>query len=265
MIGRTVLMPLSNTYWMLQALAVKGWNFQEAFETFKKLGYRNGLFRGTLLEYIRLFTLVWCRMSLEGIQESAEEYESLNAVKNGVAGAVIGCVLSFPLDVLRSRYVIDVRPTTTVRSTFEDIWQRQGVRGFYRGLDSAVFAAGLYEAVGRICHILNSKWSSKPVDQKPIHRQLFDNFLVTAVAHIVRHPLTTVKRIYQTGDLVSGKQYSETMEVVRDIYQARGIAGFYDGLGVALLACVGELCLEFVVYSAGVALLDDTEDDDAAN
>lgn len=64
----------------------------------------------------------------------------------GTLGGSVGCVAGHPLDVVKHR-MQSGRQFATTAQCVALTWQREGVRGFYKGLMSPLFGVGAYQAV----------------------------------------------------------------------------------------------------------------------
>ena len=69
------------------------------------------------------------------------------------------------------------------------------------------------------------------------------SFLATVFAELLTLPICTVKTIYQT-DL----SYKSIFDVYRDVYRKRGIGGFYNSSGMALLSQTVSTSTKYTSY-----------------
>lgn len=176
----------------------------------------------------------------------------------GAAAGVIAATFVCPLDVIKTRFQVHGLPTLgngTVRGSLivgslEQIFQREGLRGMYRGLSPTVLALLPNWAVYfTIYDQLKSFLSS---DDGNHQLSIGANMIAAAgagtVTTIVTNPLWVVKTRFQTQGMRAGVvPYINTFSALRRIAHEEGIRGLYSGL-VPALAGISHVAIQFPLY-----------------
>lgn len=176
----------------------------------------------------------------------------------GAAAGVIAATFVCPLDVIKTRFQVHGLPTLgngTIRGSLivgslEQIFQREGLRGMYRGLSPTVLALLPNWAVYfTIYDQLKSFLSS---DDGNHQLSIGANMIAAAgagtVTTIVTNPLWVVKTRFQTqGMRTVVVPYRNTFSALRRIAHEEGIRGLYSGL-VPALAGISHVAIQFPLY-----------------
>ncbi|KAK1356898.1 Nicotinamide adenine dinucleotide transporter 1, chloroplastic [Heracleum sosnowskyi] len=176
----------------------------------------------------------------------------------GAAAGVIAATFVCPLDIIKTRFQVHGLPTLgngTVRGSLivgslEQIFQREGLRGMYRGLSPTVLALLPNWAVYfTIYDQLKSFLSS---DDGNHQLSIGANMIAAAgagtVTTIVTNPLWVVKTRFQTQGMRTGVvPYRNTFSALRRIAHEEGIRGLYSGL-VPALAGISHVAIQFPLY-----------------
>ncbi|XP_019168343.1 PREDICTED: nicotinamide adenine dinucleotide transporter 1, chloroplastic [Ipomoea nil] len=176
----------------------------------------------------------------------------------GAAAGVIAATFVCPLDVIKTRFQVHGLPklgNTNIRGSLivgslEQIFQREGLRGMYRGLSPTVLALLPNWAVYfTIYEQLKSFLCS---DDERHELSIGANMLAAAGAGaattIATNPLWVVKTRLQTQGMRAGfVPYRGTLSALRRIAREEGIRGLYSGL-VPALAGVSHVAIQFPTY-----------------
>ncbi|XP_031114132.1 nicotinamide adenine dinucleotide transporter 1, chloroplastic [Ipomoea triloba] len=176
----------------------------------------------------------------------------------GAAAGVIAATFVCPLDVIKTRFQVHGLPklgNTNIRGSLivgslEQIFQREGLRGMYRGLSPTVLALLPNWAVYfTIYEQLKSFLCS---DDESHKLSIGANMLAAAGAGgattIATNPLWVVKTRLQTQGMRAGVvPYRGTLSALRRIAREEGIRGLYSGL-VPALAGISHVAIQFPTY-----------------
>lgn len=160
------------------------------------------------------------------------------ASTNFVAGAAAGCtslILVYPLDIAHTRLAADigrmeVRQFRGIHHFLATIFQKDGVRGIYRGLPASlhgmVIHRGLYfGGFDTIKEMLSEE--SKP--ELALWKRWMVAQAVTTSAGLVSYPLDTVRRRMMMQSGMEHPVYNSTLDCWRKIYRTEGLISFYRG------------------------------------
>ena len=159
--------------------------------------------------------------------------------------------------------------TTSPWQASKNIWNAQGIRGFYRGFLAMnalwmpwnLIYLTMYEASKRRAY----EWKLKDMKQQGISRRFlrkedgdhevvsspaYDQVLppwvypvcsssCAAVAATITHPIDVIKTRLQVMSAITGKR-QKAWDVTRRLWETDGLAGFSKGLGARVMTmCVG--------------------------
>ncbi|CAA0825482.1 Importin subunit alpha-1 [Striga hermonthica] len=177
----------------------------------------------------------------------------------GAAAGAIAATFVCPLDVIKTRFQVhglqlasannNIRGRVILGS-LESIFQKEGLRGMYRGLSPTVLALLPNWAVYfTIYEQLKSFLGADDVNhQLSIGANMMAASGAGAATTIVTNPLWVVKTRFQTQGMRSGVvPYSGTLSALRRILHEEGFCGLYSGL-VPALAGISHVAIQFPTY-----------------
>lgn len=176
----------------------------------------------------------------------------------GAAAGVIAATFVCPLDIIKTRFQVHGLPKlgngTIKRSlivgSLEQIFQKEGLRGMYRGLAPTVLAllpnwAVYFTMYEQLKDFLCS-------NDENHHLSVGANMLAAsgagAATTIFTNPLWVVKTRLQTQGMRAGVvPYRNTLSALKRIAHEEGIRGLYSGL-VPALAGISHVAIQFPTY-----------------
>ncbi|GFP80629.1 nicotinamide adenine dinucleotide transporter 1 chloroplastic [Phtheirospermum japonicum] len=177
----------------------------------------------------------------------------------GAAAGVIAATFVCPLDVIKTRFQVHGLPQlasanirgSVIVGSLEQIIQKEGLRGMYRGLSPTVLALLPNWAV---YFTIYEQLKSSLGEFLDVNHQLSigANMMAAsgagAATTIATNPLWVVKTRFQTqGMRIGVLPYSSTFSALRRIAHEEGIRGLYSGL-VPALAGISHVAIQFSTY-----------------
>ncbi|KAL2239017.1 UNVERIFIED_CONTAM: Nicotinamide adenine dinucleotide transporter 1, chloroplastic [Sesamum indicum] len=176
----------------------------------------------------------------------------------GAAAGVIAATFVCPLDVIKTRFQVHGLPQlpnakvkgSVIVGSLEQIFQKEGLRGMYRGLAPTVLAMLPNWAVYfTIYDQLKSSLGADDVNhQLPLGANMMAAAGAGAATTIATNPLWVIKTRLQTQGMRKGVvPYRSTLSGLKRIAHEEGIRGLYSGL-VPALAGISHVGIQFPTY-----------------
>ena len=169
-------------------------------------------------------------------------------VSGGLAGATTISIL-YPLGFMRTRLATDVGSKEEriyprgMRDVFSKIWQTDGVRGFYKGYGIALISVSMHRFVylGGYDYIKSEYDDSDGKQRMSLGKRFCAAQLVSMAASTIHYPLDCVRRrlMMEAGKTKYERKYNNTLHCFKRVLAEEGIKGFYLGLQMNLIRCVG--------------------------
>ncbi|KAK6129443.1 hypothetical protein DH2020_036819 [Rehmannia glutinosa] len=175
----------------------------------------------------------------------------------GAAAGAIAATFVCPLDVIKTRFQVHGLPQlasanirgSVIVGSLEQIFQKEGLRGMYRGLSPTVLALLPNWAVYFTIYELKSFLGADDVNHRlSIGANMMAASGAGAATTIATNPLWVVKTKVQTQGMRRGVvPYRSTPSALRRIAHEEGIRGLYSGL-VPALAGISHVAIQFPTY-----------------
>lgn len=233
-----------------------------------------GFWRGNGLHCLKVFPTSSIRYLVQEVLKSwflqGQTGAHLKAGQKLAVGAIAGAVattFTHPIEVLRTRAVLEYRPdrdsrgkkiTQSYRQVFKSLFKEEGVKSLFGGLIPAIVSVAPFQAVNfAVYELLSENLGStlavtKLCTKYPGIKTFLPSFygaISGAVAMTTMYPLDVVKKTMMvTKRLKSKKKGSSAIEIAKQIYDEDGFKGFYRGLTAGYYKVVPTVSTNWFAY-----------------
>ncbi|KAI8363257.1 mitochondrial carrier domain-containing protein [Mortierella sp. GBAus27b] len=189
-----------------------------------------------------------------------------------LAGGIAGLVSQFsiyPLETIKTRMMSSTgrshqAPSSSSSAPVTKIWQKTGLRGFYRGLGPSLVGIFPYAAIDlSVFETLKfgyMRWKAgvhegdegseeKALERPSVFVLLACGTISGSVGATSVYPLSLVRtRMQAQGTPHHPQTYTSTLDVFRKTYEKEGVRGFYKGMVPTLTKVVPAVSISYVVY-----------------
>lgn len=231
-----------------------------------KAGYR-GFFRGISAVvgfaapahalYFSVYEVAKVKL---GVVERSDDHEPVKTALAGVMATTVSDFIMVPMDTIKQRMQMNIRPYTSVSDCIRSVWRSEGPFAFWAGYTTTLtmnlpYAGVWFTTYESLCKLLYT-----PQQRATNHYDLKLHLLAGAGAGMVAsgftNPFDVAKTRLQTqGDV--GKRYAGMFDALRTIWREEGSGGFARGLRPRMLfhATSGAIC--WGTYEAIVHFLEE--------
>jgi len=223
------------------------------------------LLNGSLTSYVRSVAVLGCRIFTNIHVDNRIERDTnytLPFALQGVAGVVVGTVITYPLELVRARQgattFAPVLSADDKRVTVKSVFETTEPILLYRGLGIAlVHSVAEYMLTKVTSHSLLPIVSKHLIVRDATLASRFCWFLGLSFARILLNPLEIVKKTFQVSKAHSAKDLEEKsyIEALRDLYNAEGIEGLYRGALLSIPEAFCAVILTHLGYNLTVRVL----------
>lgn len=250
-LSRTLTSPL-DVVKMLMQVSSKGGNMSEILKKLWEEDGIKGFWRGNFAACVRLGPQSAIKFfAFEELQKAIGGGKPLTGIQRTIAGSsagVISQVLTYPLDVVRTRITVDPKKYHGVFSSIFTIATEEGFTSLYAGVIPTIAGVIPYEgaqfyALGGLKNI----YQTKIAPGKPITP--FVNCIIGACAGMFSqtfsYPFDVVRKRLMLRDANGKPQFDGMMDAFAKIIQKEGPMGLYRGFGLNLIKGVPFAALQF--------------------
>ena len=224
-----------------------------------------GFWKGNIANVIRIIptkgVLFACNDKYRTLfQVNPQNPDVLRLVASGAAAGMTSTLLTYPLDLVRSRLMMmhsggggggGSQQYTGIIDCFSKTIRHEGVRGLYGGLGPTLVGIVPYAGVSFAAFDTMKQYMPKD-EQGKIKTQwkLLCGAIAGFVSQTVSYPVDTIRRRLQLqGGLGrSEKLYKNAWSCAYSIFQKEGISAFYHGLTTNLMRAAPNTAIQFTAY-----------------
>ncbi|CAI5481872.1 unnamed protein product [Closterium sp. Yama58-4] len=174
---------------------------------------------------------------------------------SGAAAGLAGTLLTYPLELIRTRISVQPELYRDLGSTVRKIVQEEGALSLYRGLVPSLLGVVPYAATNYFVYdaLRTAYRKATGREHVPNEATLLFGAAAASASSAVTFPLEVVRRRLQLGVTaagagVAGRQTAIT--ILRGIVETEGVLAVYRGLGTTWLKLLPAAGISFVCYEA---------------
>lgn len=186
-----------------------------------------------------------------------------------VVGALAGMsssFVSYPFDVLRTRFVADrSRQLSTLRTTITRVFREDGPRGLFKGLTSSMVTITLATSILFSTYESIRIYCERP-QRNALHRTLdtFASPIAGLISKLATFPLDTIRRRLvlsnssdhkSFGNLYKSYHRRSAAQIGLQIIRQEGVTALYRGVTMALCKSVPSTAISLWSFERSMALL----------
>ncbi|CAI7744065.1 unnamed protein product [Closterium sp. NIES-54] len=174
---------------------------------------------------------------------------------SGAAAGLAGTLLTYPLELIRTRISVQPELYRDLGSTVRKIVQEEGALSLYRGIVPSLLGVVPYAATNYFVYdaLRTAYRKATGREQVPNEATLLFGAAAASASSAVTFPLEVVRRRLQlgvtaTGAGAAGRQTAVT--ILKGIIETEGVWAVYRGLGTTWLKLLPAAGISFVCYEA---------------
>jgi solute carrier family 25 phosphate transporter 23/24/25/41 len=194
------------------------------------------MWHGTLLDWVRFPPQFALRFLVNRELRGHSFFRDYPVICDNLA-AVVSISAIHPIEVLHSLMQYNSIKFPTIATTVSWVLKHEGVGGFYRGLLPTVLGHIPYRAVQYGAVPLVERFMRSPITiwGRPIFSEMVASTAITAVAQFAAFPFEVIRKRMMSDPSIREKSFAD---ICVETYRERGIRGFYDSCGIAMLRIV---------------------------
>ncbi|KAK4480155.1 hypothetical protein RD792_013214 [Penstemon davidsonii] len=269
-VSRTAVAPLETIRTHLM-VGSSGHSTSEVFQEIMQTDGWKGLFRGNFVNVIRvapskaieLFVYDTVNKNLSPKLGKQPKFPIPPSLIAGACAGVTSTLLTYPLELLKTRLTIQRGVYNGLLDAFVKIVQEGGPGELYRGLAPSVIGVIPYAATNYCAYDTLRKAYKKIFKTDDIGNieTLLIGSAAGAISSTATFPLEVARKQMQIG-AVSGKVYKNVLHALASILEQDGIHGLYKGLGPSCVKLVPAAGISFMCYEACKKILIEKEDEE---
>lgn len=234
-----------------------------------------GLFKGNGVQMIRIFPYAAIQFTAfekfkKWIKPAFPEYPHIDKLVAGSLAGLVAVLITYPLDVVRTRIAFHVKVATLEFRMREMVHQMRqtegGMRPFYRGIVPSMLGMAPYSGISFYTFETLKNWCldnypellGKPCPNNTgglvliVPAKLFCGGMAGALAQTISYPLDVVRRQLQVGNMHTDIKKFEGRrwyQVMVSVYNDHGVMnGLFRGMSVNYLRIMPMVGVSFTVY-----------------
>ncbi|KAI0566726.1 Mitochondrial carrier [Gracilaria domingensis] len=191
------------------------------------------------------------------IQITEEPYASFSSLSVGAISSCFATVCTYPLDLLRTRFAAQSEPRQypNLRHAMAIIYSREGVRGFYAGLQPTLLSVVPYMSIQFAVYERAKQKILSKSSRQDLHptESVATGAVSGVVSKLLTLPLDNAKKIMQVGGQFQANKVTADhgmSDVLARVWSMYGWRGWFRGAMPSILKAAPNSAITFSVYEA---------------
>jgi solute carrier family 25 phosphate transporter 23/24/25/41 len=194
------------------------------------------MWNGALLDWVRFPPQFLLRFFVSRQLRDSTFFKDRSVICDNLA-AVLSISAIHPIEVVHSLMQGNPIKFPTIATTVSWVLKTNGYAGFYRGLLPTVlgyipYRAVQYGSVPLVEHLMRRQLKSSG---HPLVNEIVASTAITAFAQFASFPFEVIRKRMMSDPSIRHKSFTE---VCVETYKERGVRGFYDSFGFAMIRLV---------------------------
>ncbi|KAK4533489.1 hypothetical protein CCYA_CCYA17G4371 [Cyanidiococcus yangmingshanensis] len=207
----------------------------------------------------------WNRLQQAEVNDVQRYMGPTASVVSGALAGLLATVVVYPLDLLRTRLAVQGEPRlySGLRQAVRMIWENEGLRGFYAGLEPTLVEIVPYVALQfyfyerlrffRARQVIERQTGPRSIRSEHEAVGSTESFFIGALTGTASKwctlPLDNARKRMQVQSLLGHQHvYRNTLDCCRKILKAEGVGGLFRGAVPSLLKAAPASGVAFFVY-----------------
>lgn len=231
-IPRTILYPLDTMK------LISGNNEGQLMPALKKRVCEQGipsLWNGIFCDWVRLPPQFILRYFVSRHLKSLS-FKIPGIIEDTISSAIAVAAIH-PIEVVHSHMQFDPINYPSLAKTITHIYKTNGLKGFFRGLTPTLIGHIPYRTVQYSSILFFEKLVNSPryAPHHSYNKDVFVSVFISTVAQASSYPFEVIRKRMMSDPKIQGMSF---VDVVKQTYRERGIRGFYDSFGIAMIRVV---------------------------
>ena len=158
----------------------------------------------------------------------------------GATAGMVAATVTHPLDLIRIRVQTE-KNINSITDGVKNIYKEKGLTNFYKGYRAAIFSIVPFIGINFATYdYISNNYS---ISNNKSLNILISGGVAGIIAQSICYPMDTIRRRSE----INGVNYKNITNSFKEVYNKKGIKGFYNGIGVNALKIIPNNFLRFII------------------
>ena len=242
-ISQSIVWPVEYMKTIKQLPKYKNLSIIQTIKSDIKLNGITNIYRGLIPQLITTMPRTALRYSIFDYLKNNYSNDNISNFKKlffgMIAGGTEAIILTTPSEVIKVQLINNKNDSIT---TLKNFYKNNGIKGFYKGSLSTTLRQSTNHGITFLT-VENLRPIFNEVDYIKPYGSLFAGMIGGTLAVTLNNPIDVIKT-YKQSDRLN----DSTTKIIKEIYQNKGVKGFYSGLALRSLRVGPMYGITFFIY-----------------